>query len=106
MYYYDYCVMFPNLSGCWETQKIESFLRGYNILEERGGGIFVSRTPFLDISLMKVKSPNSWNSLNYDSDETNYISITTSSLHWDIPIVNELFLGLEELLGEKICFDE
>ncbi len=46
----------------WDTIEILDYLRSFTILEEKDNGIFVSKKPFLDISLMKVKDLNSWNS--------------------------------------------
>ena len=41
-------------SNTWDTIGILDYLRAFTMLEERDNGIFVSKNPFLDISLMKA----------------------------------------------------
>ncbi len=77
MYSYFY-ITTDYRSNIWETIEIQDYLRSFTILNEKDNGIFVSKKPFLDISLMKVKDLNSWSSLDFDKEETNYVSIVTS----------------------------
>lgn len=92
-------------SNTWETIEIQDYLRSFTILNEKDNGIFVSQKPFLDISLMKVKDLNSWSSLDFDKEETNYVSIVTSDFSEENIEVKKLLKGLEQLLGFKICSD-
>lgn len=92
-------------SNTWDTIEILDYLRSFTMLEERGNGIFVSKKPFLDISLMKVKDLNSWSSLDFNEDETNYVSIVTSDFSEEDIEVKKLLKGLEQLLGFRICVD-
>ena len=92
-------------SNTWDTIEILDYLRSFTILEEKDNGIFVSKKPFLDISLMKVKDLNSWSSRDYDEEETNYVSIVTSDFSEENIEVIEILKGLEQLLGFRICFD-
>lgn len=92
-------------SNTWNTDEIQDYLRSFSIFEEKTNGIFISKSPFLDISLMKVKDLNSWSSLDFDKDETNYVSIVTSGFSEDSIEVKDLLKGLEQLLGFRICSD-
>lgn len=92
-------------SNTWDTIEILDYLRLFIILDEKDSGVFVSKNPFLEISLMKVKDLNSWSSLEFDKEETNYVSIVTSDYSEENTEVKKLLKGLEELLGFKICSD-
>lgn len=92
-------------SSTWNTTEIQNYLRSFTIFEEKSNGIFISKNPFLDISLMKVKDLNSWSSLDFDKDETNYVSIVTSEFSEENIEVKNLLKGLEQLLGFRICSD-
>lgn len=93
-------------SNTWDTVEIQGYLRSFAMLEEKPNGIFISKDPFLDISLMKVKDLNSWSSLDFDKDETNYVSIVTSGFSEENIEVKKLLKGLEQLLGFRICIDD
>lgn len=54
---------------------------------------------------MKVKDLNSWSSLDFDKDETNYVSIVTSGFSEENIEVKNLLKGLEQLLGFRLCCD-
>lgn len=54
---------------------------------------------------MKVKNMNSWSSLDFDKNETNYVSIVTSGFSEENIMVKNLLKGLEQLLGVRICSD-
>lgn len=92
-------------SNTWNTTEIQDYLRSFTIFEEKSNGIFISKNPFLDISLMKVKDLNSWSSLDFDKDETNYVSIVTSGFSEENIEVKNLLKGLEQLLGFRLCCD-
>ena len=92
-------------SNAWETTDIQDYLRSFTILDEKPNGIFTSKDPFLDLSLMKVKNMNSWSSLDFDKNETNYVSIVTSGFSEENIMVKNLLKGLEQLLGVRICSD-
>ena len=77
----------------------------FTMFEEKNNGIFISKNPFLDILLMKVKNLNSWSSMDFDKDETNYVSIVTSGFSEENIEVKNLLKGLEQLLGFRICCD-
>lgn len=85
--------------------EIQDYLRSFTMFEEKNNGIFISKNPFLDISLMKVKDLNSWSALDFDKDETNYVSIVTSDFGEENNEINNLLKGLEQLLGFRICCD-
>lgn len=92
-------------SNTWDTIEILDYLRSFSMLTEKPNGIFVSKNPFLDISLMKVKDLNSWSSLDFDENETNYVSIVTSDYSEENIEVKNLLKGLEQLLSFRICRD-
>ena len=104
MYNYYY-IKTDCLADTWDTTEIQDYLRSFTILNEKDNGIFVSKKPFLDISLMKVKDLNSWSSLDFDKEETNYVSIVTSDFSEENVEVKTLLKGLEQLLGFRICCD-
>lgn len=54
---------------------------------------------------MKVKDLNSWSSLDFDKEKTNYVSIITSELSDNDICVKSLLIGLEQLLCFRICRD-
>lgn len=43
-----------------------------DIVTEKYAGHFSSQSPFISLSLMKVKDINSWSGEDYDENETNY----------------------------------
>lgn len=92
-------------SNIWDTAEIQRFLRSLNMFEEKQNGIFSSQDPFINISLMKVKELNSWSSLDFNKDGTNYFSIVTSELSDSNVRVKDLFIQLEQLLCSGICPD-
>ena len=92
-------------SNTWDTIEILDYLRSLTILKEKENGIFVSQKPFLDISLMKVNDLNSWSSLDFDNEETNYVSIVTSDFSEESIEVKKMLKGLDQLLGFRICSD-
>ncbi len=99
-----------SLSEKWNTAEIETFLYDCGLFsknEKRGE--FTSKKPFLSISLMNVSNYDSWNSEEYDSENTNFISIVTSdNWYWGInknSQIQEVFDGLENLLHTKIQED-
>ena len=104
MYSYYY-IKTDCLSNTWDTTEILDYLRSFTVLDEKDNGIFVSKKPFLDISLMKVKDLNSWSSLDFDKEETNYVSIVTSDFSEENIEVKKLLKGMEQLLGFRICSD-
>ncbi len=54
---------------------------------------------------MKVKDLNSWSSLDFDKDATNYVSIVISEFSEENIEVKTLLKGLEQLLGVRISSD-
>lgn len=92
-------------SNTWDTIEILDYLRSFTMLTEKDNGIFVSQNPFLNISLMKVKDLNNWSSLDYNKEETNYVSIVTSDFSEENVEIKKLLKGLEQLLGFRICSD-
>lgn len=104
MYNYYY-IKTDNLSDSFSTSTIEKHLRSYGIFKEKNGN-FISQNPFLDISLLKVKDPDAWNSLDYSSSETNYISIVTSCFSDNNCLVSNILHGLENITNSKIFPDD
>ena len=104
MYNYYY-IKTDCLSNTWDTTEIQDYLLSFTIFEEKANGIFTSKNPFLDISLMKVKDLNSWSSLDFDKDATNYVSIVISEFSEENIEVKTLLKGLEQLLGVRISSD-
>lgn len=92
-------------TNTWSTMEIQEYLRSFTIFEEKSNGIYICQEPFLNISLMKVKDLNSWSSLDFNKDETNYVSIITSRFSEENIGVKSLLKGLEQLLGFRICAD-
>lgn len=87
-----------------QTPELENYLRSAG-LSDKGNGMFFCRKPFLDISLMKVTNPDSWSSRDYDSRETNYISIITSQNSDNNSYVRNILQGLEKLTNITIYPD-
>lgn len=104
MYNYYY-VKTDCRSNTWNTAEIQDYLRSFAIFVEKPNGIFSSQIPFLNISLMKVKDLNSWNNLDFNREETNYVSIITSESSENDILVESILKGLEQLLGFRICRD-
>lgn len=102
MYYY-YFIKTDTRS--LQTLEIENYLRSFGIFSEENE-MFFCQKPFLDISLMKVRNLDSWSFLDYDSKETNYISIVTSCYSDDDKFVRNIMHGLEILTGLTIYFDD
>lgn len=67
---------------------------------------FFSQTPFISVSLMRVKNIHSWSSNDFDPSGTNYISIITTETSCDHPLIKEFLKDIEKFLGFKICQDE
>ncbi|MDE6780090.1 MAG: hypothetical protein K2J40_01340 [Ruminococcus sp.] len=87
-----------------QTPEIENYLRSFGVFDEEKG-MFFCRKPFLDILLMNVTNPDSWSSRDYDSQETNYISIITSCFSDNDSLVINILQGLENLTGLTISSD-
>ena len=94
------------LSNTWDTTEILHFLRLQDIFVEKPQGIFVCQTPFITVSLMKIKNINSWSSFDFDSIETNYISIVTTEISQEHPRIQKIFCDFENLLGFRVCQEE
>lgn len=104
MYNYYY-IKTKSISENLVTSTIENYLRSFGIFSEENG-MFFCQKPFLDISLMKIRNPESWSSLDYDSKETNYISIITSVFSEDNNYIKDILKDLENLTGLKIYPDD
>lgn len=104
MYNYYY-IKTKSISETLVTSAIENYLRSFSIFEEENGN-FTSQKPFLDISILNVKNPDSWNSLDYNKYITNYISIITSVFSEDDNYIKDILKGLENLTGLKIYPDD
>ena len=84
----------------WRTTHIEEYLKKINILQAEGNGGFRSIDCFCDIQLLLVNNWDSWNNNDYNSIETNYISIVTED---DFLSKYELlFKELSVFLGRSI----
>lgn len=105
MYYYYY-IMKQSLTDTWQTSELTDFLRGVHFLEEQPDGIFSSRKPYLNISLMKVRNKESWSCADYHESETNYVSIITSVYSDEDEQVRGVLKRFEEFLGFPMRFDE
>lgn len=105
MYHYYY-IKTDCRSDTWNTAGIQDYLRSFVLFEEKTNGIFSSSNPFLNISLMKVKDLNCWSCLDFDINETNYISIITSEWSDNDTDVQNILKGLEQLSGFRICCDD
>ena len=105
MYNYFY-IKTDYLSNTWDTTEILRFLRLQGIFVEKPQGIFVCQTPFITVSLMKVKNIDSWSSFDFDSIETNYISIVTTEISQEHPQIQKILFDLENLLGFRVCQEE
>ena len=90
----------------WSTSVIEAFLKKFGLFYPNDRKEFKSQIPFLSISLMKVKSYDSWSSKDYDPEHTNYIAIVTSDdWYYGVkkdPEIHSVFTGLESLLNTNI----
>lgn len=88
-----------------QTPELENYLRSAG-MSDKGNGMFFYWKPFLDISLMNIRNPDSWSFLDYDSKKTNYISIITSCFSDDDSLVINILQGLEKITGLKIFPDD
>ena len=77
-FYGYYHVSTDSISKSWHTNEIEAYLLSRKCFENYNAGGFTHDSVFLTIQLMLVKDYNSWSSSDYNSNETNYISIVTS----------------------------
>ena len=89
------------LSNTWGTAKIENYLLSFDFLHKHNGN-FDSQSPYLNISLMKVRDKKIWSSQNYNKEETNYVSIITSVCSEQETVIKNILKGLEKLLGSNI----
>lgn len=105
MMYIYYYIKTDCVSNTWDTSEIRKYLHSFDMLTEKTDGIFSSRKPFLDISLIKAKDPNSWSNRDYDSAETNYISIITDQSGDNDAAVAAFLKEFELFLGFRICRD-
>ena len=107
MEYVYYHFKTNTISEKWNTEDIEVYLCQCNLFpSDQKHNSFISDKPFLSISLMDVYNYDSWSSNNYDSKNTNYISIVTSDdWYWGInknERIQAVFDGLEKILNAKI----
>lgn len=107
MEYVYYHLKTNSISEKWNTGEIEAYLSQCDLFpSEHKHNSFTSENPFLSISLMNVCDYNSWSWNDYDSKNTNYISIVTSDdCYWGInknDLIQAVLDGLEELLNTKI----
>lgn len=105
MYCYFY-VKTDCLTNTWDTAEIRQFLNSLGIFTEKYAGHFCRQSPFISLSLMKVKNVNSWNGEDYDEKETNYIAIVTGESEEDSSLREDLFHKLELFLGWRVCADD
>ena len=80
MYCY-FCVKTDCLTNTWDTAEIRQFLNSLGIFTENYAGHFRCQSPFISLSLMKVKNVNSWSG-------------------------EDLFHKLELFLGWRVCADD
>lgn len=103
MYQY-FCCRTDCYSNRWETKDIEEFLEKQKLFLPSGSGGYKGIDFFCDIQLMLVDDWDCWNSNNYDSTETNYISIIAEDNRSD-----KCDIFMEELsvfLGWRIIEDK
>lgn len=105
MYNYYY-IKTDCLSNTWNTFEIRDFLCKLGFFEEELNGIFYSETPYLSISLMKVKDVDSWSCLDYNEDETNYVSIITSEYSEGNMHIGNILKSLEQFFGFRMRCDD
>ncbi|MEY8321267.1 hypothetical protein AAK894_09320 [Lachnospiraceae bacterium 46-61] len=102
MYLY-YCIHTKNINVTWETKVIEKYIDETNMFFKESEGNYKGINFFCLIGLMKVKNWDSWNSENYDSQQTNYISIITSQ--HDNAVIPEQTITIMKKLSELLCED-
>lgn len=105
MYCYYY-IKTDCLTNTWDTAKIRQFLNTLGIFTEKYAGHFSRQSPFITLSLMKVKDINSWSGEDYDEKETNYIAIVTGESEEGASVREGLFRKLELFLGFRVCADD
>lgn len=105
MYCYYY-IKTDCLTNIWDTAKIRQFLNALDVFTEKYDGHFSSQSPFISLSLMKVKDINSWSGEDYDEKETNYIAIVTGESEEGAYVREGLFRKLELFLGFRVCADD
>lgn len=107
--FYRYINMYPIVhNDTLPTANIESIIKAYNIFEEREKGAFYNNSnteTHISIQLMKVSDHNSWNSNDFDSKETNYISIVISRNKIDEEFVVNHLIDIAEKL-QWVLFEE
>ena len=104
---YNYHIAADCKAATWKTSAISDFLHSQGNFSE-SSGCFFCQSPYLDIFLLKAENPKSLNhldSLDYDSCETNYISIITSKKIDDNEHIKKILHGLERMLCSPVCCD-
>ena len=91
-----------DISETWNTAEIEAYLHQTGLFP---GDALTAQNPFLDISLLNVKSYDSWNGNDYDAQKTNYIPIVTSTASERHPQVQAVLHGLAAFLQTDLQED-
>lgn len=90
------------------TANIESVIKTYNIFEEKEKGAFYNNSNIgthISIQLMKVSDHNNWSNTDFDSKETNYISIVISRNNIDEEFLVNHLIDIAEKL-KWVLFEE
>lgn len=102
MEYIYYHLKTGSISETWNTAEIEAYLHQTGLFLD---DVLTAQNPFLDISLLHVKSYDSWNGNDYDAQNTNYIAIVTSTDSELHPQVQAVLYGLAAFLQTDLQED-
>lgn len=102
MYQY-FCIHTDCYSNTWETKDVEEFIESKKLFYLTGNGSYKGSDFFCDIQLLLVNNWDLWSSNNYDSIETNYISIVVGDTLSDK--CDEFLKELSVFLGWGILQD-
>lgn len=80
-YCYRYISIYPvEKHNTLPTTMVESIIMSYKIFKEKANGNYVNKEEacIFNMQLMKVSNYNSWSSKDFDTKETNFISVIVS----------------------------
>ena len=99
-FYGYYHMKTPAIEESWSTHDLRGFLVGdCGFTQDQGH--FRHRGFFCRVELLNVKTYDSWSSRDYDSDKTNFVSITTAKKL--PPEAQEFLARLGERLNAPLC---
>jgi len=99
-FYGYYYVSKDCISNTWDTKAIELYLLNTGYFSDNGNGSFGHNSTLLSLQLMLVSDYSSWSSNDYNSIDTNYVSIVSTKKNESV--IEQFFQDFEIFLGRQI----